>query len=185
MDDLIKLVRTYRLTAGLAERLRLADSIFRLIEPDLRLFVFSSVTHDAAQDALQEILKGVATSLQKFQGDTVKEFWAWCYRIARNKINDQFRKQYADRLQPVPPEELWRMVELSGKDEPITAAVRHDLEYAMKLLTATKPECYDFLWKHFVFGFGYGDIAVERNMSYDNVRMKIGRCLEEAKSLVS
>ena len=55
MDDLIKLVRTYRLTAGLAERLRLADSIFRIIEPDLRLFVFSSVTHDAAQDALQEI----------------------------------------------------------------------------------------------------------------------------------
>jgi hypothetical protein len=28
MDDLIKLVRTYRVTAGLAERQRLADSIF-------------------------------------------------------------------------------------------------------------------------------------------------------------
>jgi RNA polymerase sigma factor (sigma-70 family) len=185
MDDLIKLVRTYRLTAGLAERLRLADSIFRIIEPDLRLFVFSSVSPDAAQDALQEILKAVATSLQKFQGDTVKEFWAWCYRIARNKINDQFRKLYADRLQPVPPEELWRMVELSGKDEPITAAVRHDLEYALKLLTATKPECNQLLWRHYVIGLSYDDLAEERNTSYDNVRMKIGRCLEEAKSLVA
>lgn len=185
MDDLLKLVRTYRLTTGLAERLRLADAIFRLIEPDLRLFVFSSVAPDAAQDALQEILKAVATSLQKFKGDTVKEFWGWCYRIARNKINDQFRKQYADRLQPVPTEELWQMIELSGKDEPITAAVRHDLEYAMKLLTASKPECYDFLWKHFVIGLDYDDLAEERNMNYDSVRMKIGRCLEEAKSLVS
>jgi hypothetical protein len=53
-------------------------------------------------------------------------------------------------------------------------AVRHDLENAMKLLTSSKPECYDFLWKHFVFGLDYGAIAEERNMSYDNVRMKIG-----------
>ncbi len=185
MDDLIKLVRTYRLTAGLAERLRLAEEIFRHIEPDLRLFVFSSLSHDAAQDALQEILKAIATSLQKFQGDTIKEFWAWCYRIARNKLNDQFRKQYADRLQPTPPEEMARMMEISAQHSPISPAIRHDLEHAMKLLTATKPDCYDLLWKHFVFGFDYGEIAVERNMSYDNVRMKIGRCLAEARSLVT
>jgi hypothetical protein len=43
MDDLIKLIRTYRLTPGLAERLRLVEEIFRQIEPDLRVFVFSSV----------------------------------------------------------------------------------------------------------------------------------------------
>ena len=74
MDDLIKLVRTYRLTAGLAERIRLAEEIFRCIEPDLRVFVFSSVSHDAAKDALQEVLKAVAVSLKQFKGDTVKEF---------------------------------------------------------------------------------------------------------------
>jgi RNA polymerase sigma factor (sigma-70 family) len=185
MDDLIKLVRTYRLTAGLAERLRLAEEIFRLIEPDLRFFVFSSVSHHAAQDALQEILKAVAVSLKQFKGDTVKEFWAWCYRIARNKLNDHYRDKAADRMQPMPPEELWQMMELSAQDAPMTPAVRHDLEYAMNLLTASKPECYDFLWRHFIIGLDYGDIAEERNMSYDNVRMKIGRCLDEAKSLVS
>ena len=91
MEDLIKLVKTYRLSAGLAERIRLAENIFRLIEPDLRVFVFSSVSHEAAKDALQEILKAVATSLKQFKGETVKEFWAWCYRIARNKLNDHYR----------------------------------------------------------------------------------------------
>jgi DNA-directed RNA polymerase specialized sigma24 family protein len=55
----------------------------------------------------------------------------------------------------------------------------------MKLLTASKPECYDYPWKHFVFGLAYGEIAEEQHLSYDNVRMKIGRCLDEAKSLVS
>lgn len=185
MDELIKLVRTYRLTAGLSQRLTLAEQIFSIIEPDLRLFVFGAISHPDAEDALQEVLKAIAVSLKKFQGDTTKEFWGWCYRIARNKLNDEFRRQYADRIQPMSPEELRQTVELSAQDSPISPAVRHDLEYAMNLLTQSKPECYDFLWKHFVLGWDYGDIAEERSMSYDNVRMKIGRCLSEAKALVS
>jgi RNA polymerase sigma factor (sigma-70 family) len=185
MDDLIKLVRTYRLTAGLAERIRLAEAIFRLIGPDLHLFVFSRVPHQVAEDIFQEVLKAVAIGLKKFQGDTLKEFWAWCYRIARNKLNDHYRDKVAERVQPLPPEELWQMVEASAQDTPVSPAVRLDLEYAMKLLTSSKPECYDFLWNHFVIGLDYGDIAEDRKMTYDGVRMKITRCLEEAKSLVS
>lgn len=185
MSDLIKLVRTYRLTAELAERIRLAEEIFRLIEPDLRVFVFSSVSYEAAKDALQEVLKAVAISLKKFQGDDVKQFWAWCYRIARNKLSDHFRQQYTDRIQPTAPEDLWQMMELSAQDAPISPAIRHDLDYAIKLLTATKPDCFDLLWKHYVIGLDYAEIAEERNVSYDNARMKIGRCLDEAKSLVS
>jgi RNA polymerase sigma factor (sigma-70 family) len=185
MDDLIKLVRTYRVTAGLAERIWLAEEIFRLIEPDLRVFVFSSVSHEAAKDALQEVLKAVATSLKQFKGDTHKEFWAWCYRIARNKLNDHYRSKAADRMQPTPPEDLWQMMELSAQDAPMSPAVRHDLDYAIKLLTAAKPDCSDLLWRHYVIGLDYGEIAEERNLSYDNARMKIGRCLDEAKSLVS
>jgi RNA polymerase sigma factor (sigma-70 family) len=185
MTDLIKLVKTYRLTAGLSERLRLAEELIRLIEPDLRLFVFSSVSHDAAQDALQEILKAIAIGVRKFQGDTAKEFWAWCYRIARNKINDHYRSKAADRTQSLPPEELWRMMELSAQDAPLTAQTRLDLEWAIKLLTAAKPECSDLLWRHYVIGLDYAELAEERNLSYDNVRMKIGRCLDEARSLIS
>jgi RNA polymerase sigma factor (sigma-70 family) len=185
MSDLIKLVRTYRLTAGLAERLRLADEIFRLIEPDLRVFVFSGVSPDAAKDALQEVLRAIAISLKNFRGDTEKEFWAWCYRIARNKINDHFRSKAADRTHPVAPDELWQLMEASAQNAPISPAVRHDLEHAIKLLTAAKPECSELLWRHFVIGLDYAEIAEERNITYDNARIKIGRCLEEAKSLVS
>ena len=184
MDDLIKLVRTYRFAAGLAERLRLAEQIFRLIEPDLRVFVFSSVSNDAAQDALQEVLKAIAIGLKQFKGDTVKEFWAWCYRIARNKLSDHYRQKAAERTLPMPPEEMLRLIEAS-QETPLSPQTRLDLEYAMKLLTASKPECSDLLWRHFVIGLDYTELAEENNQKYDNVRMKIGRCLEEAKSLVS
>ncbi len=73
----------------------------------------------------------------------------------------------------------------AGQAEPLTAADRHDLDYALKLLDRSKPECRDYLWNHFVIGFDYAEIAEEQNLNYDNVRMKIGRCLDEAKSLVA
>jgi RNA polymerase sigma factor (sigma-70 family) len=185
MEQVIKLVKTYRVSAGLAERLRLAEGIFRLIEPDLRFFVFSAIQPPAAQDVLQEVLKSITTSLKKFEGDTDKEFWAWCYRIARNRLNDHFRKKASDRLQPMPQDELWQLVEASAQATPLTAADKHDLDYAMNLLASSKPECRDYLWKHYVIGLAYGEIAEEQNLHYDNVRMKIGRCLDTAKSLVA
>ena len=185
MDDLIKLVRTYRLTAGLLERQRLAEAIFRLIEPDLRFFVFSAIQSPAAQDVLQEILKSIAVSLPKFAGGTEKEFWGWCYMIARRRIYDHIEKRDSDRLQPMPHEELLDLLDASEQAEPMTAADRHDLEYALKLLDSSKPECRGYLWNHYVIGFDYGEIAEEQNVNYDAARMKVGRCLETVRELVA
>lgn len=185
MEQVIKLAKTYRLTSGITERLHLAEQIFRHAEPDLRLFILSAIHPPAAEDVLQEVLKAITTSLKNFQGNTNEAFWAWCYRIARNKLNDHYRKQASDRLQLMPQDELWQMLEASAQVTPLSAADRHDLEYAMNLLALSKPECKDFLWKHYVFGLDYGEIAEECSLSYDNVRMKIGRCLDTAKALVT
>ena len=185
MDELIKLVKTYRLTPALDQRLRLAEQVFRVIEPDLRFFVFGSLSLSTAEDVLQEVLKAVATSLDKFDGGSTAEFWGWCYRIARNKLNDQYRRQANDRLQPMPQDELRQLLESSTQDSPMAAADRHDLDYAMKLLASSKPECSEYLWKHFVFGLDYAEIAEEQNLKYDAVRMKIARCLDDAKALLT
>jgi RNA polymerase sigma factor (sigma-70 family) len=185
MDDLIKLVRTYRMTAGLAERQRLADAICRLIAPELGGFVFSTLKPHAAQEVLQDILISVSDSLRKFEGRSNGEFWAWCKTIARRRVCDHLRKKASDRLQPMPHEEILDLMDAAEQAEPMTAADRHDLEYALKLLDGSKPKCRGYLWNHYVIGFNYSEIAEEQNLNYDNVRMKIGRCLEEAKSLVA
>jgi len=185
MDDLIKLVKTYRVTAGEPERLRLGDQVFRMIERDLRLFVFGLVKPEAAEDVLQESLKDMAMALGTFRGATVQQFWAWCYRIVRHKIGDHRRKQASGRLEDLPHEEFWQLVEASTKTTPLTPADRHDLEYALSLLDKAKPECREYLWQHFVFGMDYAEIAVEEKITYDTARMRIGRCLEEAQSLVA
>jgi RNA polymerase sigma factor (sigma-70 family) len=184
MQDLIKLIRTHRLTGRATENLRLTEEIFHAIQSDLRLFVFSRVRPQSAEDVLQEVLKAVTTSLKNFRGGTDKEFWAWCYRIARNKLNDHYRAQADDRSQPLPPEELCQLVDASTQDTVFTAEGRHDLEYVMNLLANSKPECGEYLWKHFVFGLTYGEIAEENNLNYDTVRMKVGRCLDEVRRLL-
>jgi RNA polymerase sigma factor (sigma-70 family) len=185
MDDLIRLVRSYRLAAGLIERLRLAEQIFRLILPDLRVFVFSGLPPQVAEDALQEVLKAVATSMERFAGTTTKEFWAWCYGVARHKIHDQYRKQSSERTVFMSPDELLSVIEASAQVGPITPQNRLDLEYAMKLLTAAKPECSDLLWRHYVIGLDYAEMAEEMHLNSDAVRMRVKRCLDEAKSLVT
>ena len=185
MDDIMKLIRTYRVTAALDQRLRLADTLFRGIAAEIRFFVFSSVPQEAGDDVLQETLKAIAAGLGRFEGNTKSEFWAWCYRIARNKASDYFRKQGADRLQVMPPDDLLQLVESAQPSSGISAQERHDLEYAIGLLRKAKPDCFEFLWKHYVVGLAYAEIATEHNLQYDNVRMKITRCLSEAQSLIS
>lgn len=186
MDNLIKLVRTCRVTSGLAERLRLAEEIFRQVEPDMRFFIFGAIQPPSAEDVLQETLKSISVSLPKFAGSTEKEFWKWCYRIARNRLGDHFRaKKASERLQIMPTEEIWQMVEASTEVTPLETGERLDLEYAMNLLTASKPECRDYLWNHFVIGLDYAEIAEENDMNYDAARMKVGRCLDEIRSLVA
>jgi hypothetical protein len=53
MDQLIKLVRTYRFSGGVAERVRLAEEIYRRIAPDLQFFVQGFVQPPNAQDITQ------------------------------------------------------------------------------------------------------------------------------------
>src|ERR1017187_6341019 len=134
MEQLIKLVKTYRLSSGLAERLRLAEAIFHLIEPDLRAFVFSAIKPQAADDVLQEVLISITNSLKNFEGSSNEEFWKWCYRIGRRRIYDHIRKKGSDRLEPMPHEDLLDLVDPSEQAASLTAADRHDLEYALRLL---------------------------------------------------
>ena len=184
MSDLIKLVKTYRLTRGMAERLDLAERIVPLIERDLRFFVFAAMRPPAAEDVFQEVLKAIIVNLGKFKGDEAKQFWGWCYTIARSKIANAHDKQNRDRLQFMPEDELWRLVESSVAPSAMSAGDRHDLAHTLKLLAQFKPECEEYLWQHYIFGLDYAEIAALKDMSYDSVRMKIGRCLSDAQSLV-
>jgi len=184
MNTIIKLVRTYRVTTGFADRLRLAEDIFRLIEPDLRFFIFGSVSPQAADDVLQETLKAVATGMGKFAGGTAKEFWGWCYQIARNIVGKHFREESRGRIISLDPEEIARLLDASASDEPYAADEEQDLKEALGLLKKSDPDCFELLWSFFILGFNYKKIATQSGLDYDNVRIKIRRCVDYTQTLL-
>ena len=124
MDDLIKLVRTYRLTAGLADRERLADAIFAVVEPAMRLFVNGKIRPQYADEVLQEALHAIVISLPKFSGHRSADFMKWCRGVARHKIYDQYQDKLKtnERFQGLPPEEITELIGLSAATTPLDVA---------------------------------------------------------------
>lgn len=185
MSDLIKLVKTYRLTRGLAERLDLTERMVPLVERDLRFFVFDVLRPPAAQDVFQEVLKAVFTKLGQFRGDTKESFWDWCYTIARRKIADHCERQDRERarLQFMPGEELLDLVKSSVAPSTLSAADRLDFEFVVNILARLKPDCEEHLRQHYLHGLDYAELAEQKDKTYNGVRMKIGRCMEEAQAL--
>lgn len=184
MDELIKLVRNYRLDRTLSGQNKYTEAIIRIVEPKLSLFVFKAIRNPStAEDVLQEVLKGIVVGLPKFSRDTEGEFWGWCYTITRNKINDHYRSQAkeAERIQPISEEEFW---ELAAAPAPLSAGDRLDFEYVMKLLKSSKPDCYDYLLKVYILGVPQTEIAEEENLKYDTALRRIDRCIELAQELV-
>jgi RNA polymerase sigma factor (sigma-70 family) len=184
MSDLIKLVKTYRLTRGLAERLDLAERIVPLIERDLRFFVFAALRPPVAEDVFQVVLVTVVKNLGQFKGDTSKQFWGWCYTIARSKIANAFQYQKNDRLQFMPEEELWQVIESAMTPSAMSAADRLDLQHSLKMLARVKPDCDQYLREYYIIGLDYAEIAAQRQATPDSVRMRINRCLDEAQKLM-
>lgn len=184
MDEIIKLVKTYRFTTAADQQSRLLNEIFRQVYPKMNAFVRGAIAPNNATDVVQETARAIANGMRRFQGGTGAEFWGWCYRIARNKVADQLRRQASDRLQPVSEEDFRNLVDDRGSLPPLSHGARVDLDYAMQLLAAVRPECRDLLWSHYLRGLDYGEIAAELAIAYDAARMKVTRCLELARSLV-
>jgi RNA polymerase sigma factor (sigma-70 family) len=185
-EEIITLVRTYHLSTSLVDRLLIGDDIIARILPDLQVFLLSAVPASANADVLQETIAAIAKGLSRFQGKTDQVFWAWVYQIARHKIADHFRHE-ASHLHraTLSIEDVRELVEgVPGRSD-VSSEIRLDLEFAMQLLAESKPECREYLWNFFVVGLDYADIAGQQAGSYDGVRMKINRCLEIARNLLS
>ena len=185
MEDVIKIVRTYRLTDSLAERLRLADQIICLVRPNLSLFLFGRLPSSATDDVMQLVLSAIADGLDGFKGNTQELFRRWCFRIARFKVADYYKKQERDPLLALPPEEFLIAADAAGAGIATTLGVHDDLNTVMSMLKQSKPDCFDYLWDHYILDVPIEELAEANDATYDAFRMRITRCLETAQNLVA
>jgi RNA polymerase sigma factor (sigma-70 family) len=184
MESLIELIREYRQAQSLEQKLLAADKLVALIAPRLEGYILRRCPPDMADEVLQETMRSIAKGLLSFKGLTDDAFTGWCNVIARCRISDAGRKEQASREILTSLEDLWDTVHAAAPEVPLAAGDRLDLEYAMNLLKAAKPPCYDYLWCYYILDWDYNSIAEEYGLTYDAVRMQIKRCLELAQSLL-
>jgi RNA polymerase sigma factor (sigma-70 family) len=185
MNEIVSLIHEYRQEWDLDRRYEIANWIYGKIVGPLKLFIFGLVPPSAVEEVLNETTKAIIINLEKFQGEVDEQFFAWCYRIARNKAKDYHRGQFNNRLDTFPLDEIRELVELTNsKEGPVPPEIIMDLEYAMNMLAKSKPKCRELLWNHYIIGMRYTEIGEDLNLKYDAVRMKVERCLETARKLL-
>ncbi len=88
-----------------------------------------------AEDIAQEILLSVHKSFAAFRGEDDRSFFAWFFRIARNRIADVATYEGAQKRQPVP-----RMA--FSQTSPSTPIVRNEQLRIIREAVETLPEDY-------------------------------------------
>jgi RNA polymerase sigma factor (sigma-70 family) len=180
VHKLIYLLEKCRRAPDQASRESAFNELYDAIRVDLYLYTIRRSKKLKADDVVQEVWKAISTNLHTFKEKTDEQFLSWCYRIARNKAADSFR----DRNEPMPLDEVTKIIDESENAQPMSAQDRLDLEHAMNLLSKAKPECLNLLWNHYVLGLDIQEIASQIGLKYDAARMKINRCLDAAQGLI-
>ena len=183
MGNLIELIRSYRATTDPDEKIRLVGEVICLVGGEIYLFLLPRVS-GAADDVRQQVFIAIARGMDGFRGDSEREFWGWCYQIARNTVSKHFRDGDPGRFVPLDPDEIARLLDASAQGYPYETDEKSKLDEALALLKKSKPKCFDLIWGHYIVGLGYKEIAAADGLNYDTVRMRVERCLDDVRALL-
>lgn len=150
----------------------------------MKLVLFNRTHPNDRDDVLQETLKAIVLGLDTFRGESEDDFYAWCERIARNKANDQLRKQYAKKNQTLWMEDLKDRVSQIAAEGTLSPEDKLDLEYSLNLLEKSKAGCRELLWQYFIIGYKRNEMAKAYKLRNDAVKRRVDRCLALAQKLL-
>ncbi|MFO1458720.1 MAG: sigma-70 family RNA polymerase sigma factor [Verrucomicrobiota bacterium] len=151
------------------------------VYPQIQAFVIGQVGWEVGQDLAHQAIEGIIEGLDRVTARTPSQFRAWCYRIARNKVYDAFRSKYGDRIVPLDPEELVKIIEAGADSTKAHSELDSDLQLLLELLRKSKFPCDEILKIHYLLGLSDTEIGRLYGISKDAARMKINRCLNAAR----
>ena len=86
MGQLVEYVRASQSAKSFRVHRRFVGEIIEIVRPSLFVFIAARCAPDQAEDVLQDTLVVIATKLAGFQCEADAQVWAWCYKIAANKL---------------------------------------------------------------------------------------------------
>ena len=141
------------------------EELFEMYQPRLKYYVRRLDCESAnVDDTLQEVWLAVFKKIHKLKD--AKVFTVWLYRIARNKVYDEFRNK--DRFVRLPEEDE---IPVSGSDEPVLDT--NDTEKLHAALNKLKSHHREVLTLSFIEQMPYQSIAYVVGCSIGTVRSRI------------
>lgn len=141
------------------------EELFEMYQPRLKYYLRRLDSGSAnIDDTLQDIWLTVFRKIHKLKDAQV--FTVWLYRIARNKVYDEFRNK--EKFARLPEEDE---IPVSGSDEPVFDA--NDAEKLHAALNMLKPYHREVLTLSFIEQMPYQSIADVVGCSIGTVRSRI------------
>ena len=141
------------------------EELFEMYQPRLKYYARRLDCESAnVDDTLQEVWLAVFKKIHKLKD--AKVFTVWLYRIARNKVYDEFRNK--DRFVRLPEEDE---IPVSGSDEPVLDT--NDTEKLHAALNKLKSHHREVLTLSFIEQMPYQSIAYVVGCSIGTVRSRI------------
>lgn len=153
------------------------------IYPVIAAFIIYRLGWQIGEDVTHEAITAILAKLPRIRANSIRKFRAFCFRVARNKINDALRSKYGNRAEALDPLEIVRAIEagMDPADKLSNAYAKNELLSA--ILTASKSTCRQVLVEHFIADLEPEVLASFYGTSRDAIRMKIKRCLEDARRI--
>ena len=141
----------------------------------LRRFILTKVKNETlADDLLQDIFIRIHSNIDSLQDETKVQ--AWVYQIARNMINDYYRKSNPQLLAEVPE----TMEEEKESDEAMTETIR-DMVLFMEELP--EQDCQALCQIEFA-GISVKEYAVNTGISYTAAKSRVARARHKLSDLL-
>ena len=153
------------------------------IYPFIQAFIMCRLGWQLGEEVTHEAIGAILAGLPKIRAKTKRKFRAFCFRVARNKISDALRSKYGNRAIALDPLEIAKALEAGVDDGDEGSTVYSDVALLNAILAASKSTCREVLVDHFIADLEYEEIASLYGTSKDAIRMKISRCLIEAKRI--
>jgi len=77
------------------------------------------------------------------------------------------------------------MMLIQASAETNNSQEQNDLEAAIEILRNAEPECFELLWARYAVARDLAALAAEAGLTYDAMRMKVKRCRDTAKAVLS
>jgi len=184
MKDLLPILEQIRQSRSKSGRLRLANDLIESVAPWVGATIKASVKERDVNDVVQNALLAIALGIDDCHAASEGEIRNWCRTIAHRKVVEHYRGGTFREI-PFSPGDIHRLVEASSTVVGISPEERQDLDQAISLLTAAKPPCVHYLHMRFIAGFDYQELGSLFGQSEDTMRMRVNRCLDLARSLIS